>query len=966
MIKNKKSKIVGMKKLERKAIRILNWSGKSRVRSRPELSQNNISTGLNSLKIGKVYLLKITALGPNNIGIDEFSYGYSIFIPNTQIGDVIKAKIVKIYNKKYKYAIAQVIKKIKTKLDEHLTVMNYKVGDVLDVNILKNGPKGTGIAELSTNLNNKAIHLIVPHAFQGQTLKVQITRIKKKFAFAKILKSQGDAQILNPIKKTKQISELILNTTSLENRQTIKIKEGSKFVMQIKLPSVVKRFVKYLVLKINGLILLVKPNLGAKPGDLVKIKCFKIISLKNKISLAFGEIIQIQPMSRKARHALIRGDLRLMLQSGIHFGEKTVKCHARMKKYIWFRKKGPNKNKPLVQKGRYLINLLKTRRCLNKALTQLSKYALKGRTFLFVGTKKSAIRLIARVSLFSKTSFFVNTRWLGGLLTNWKSILKSIKKIRPILKQKQTILKRILEKRHNIKNRLMQKAIIFRKKSKVLIKKAHTLRTKFQQLVPDLFSKVDKDKQNQDKNKKLFHEKINKKALILDFKRKQLCTKGRALLETRKKLIQKNYAILKQSLILKEKAVLIEKQYKFLLNELAVNRKKLREFGTLLVISKKISQIRQLAKQENNRLGAVSYSKLLSLRDFNKYIDVVSQTSESNTFSKNSNWVIPNPPKDIINKIILFFKPYFFKGQKNVINLTTSVYKSQPKMGSSTGITDNKLQKVLILSKLLNLFSISLPLIEKSIQNQCLKNQHLEQKIFSLKQALNLTKTKINDNIILKNKVTIELNKIKTIITQERPLVRLVRRKVKKIIAQRKLIRFLPKLRHLPTPKVKILETVKFLMTTIVDPKLKSPIEIIYDEKVKNMSKKIAAARKKRWQRLEKYFGGVAKMTKMKKNQISKNVAIIIGQKEEMNAIRECQKLGIKMLHVLDTNCNPTLADHFIPANDDSRNALEYLLKSFLVHIRLAQKLRLRLRKQNKLKKKSKVSRTHTKKKFKN
>lgn len=85
-------------------------------------------------------------------------------------------------------------------------------------------------------------------------------------------------------------------------------------------------------------------------------------------------------------------------------------------------------------------------------------------------------------------------------------------------------------------------------------------------------------------------------------------------------------------------------------------------------------------------------------------------------------------------------------------------------------------------------------------------------------------------------------------------------------------------------------------------------------------------------------------MLKMNKNNISKNVAIIIGQQEEMNAVRECQKLGIQMFHLVDTNCNPTLANHYIPANDDSRNSIKYVLSKFLTHIRMGQKLRLKIR----------------------
>ncbi len=59
------------------------------------------------------------------------------------------------------------------------------------------------------------------------------------------------------------------------------------------------------------------------------------------------------------------------------------------------------------------------------------------------------------------------------------------------------------------------------------------------------------------------------------------------------------------------------------------------------------------------------------------------------------------------------------------------------------------------------------------------------------------------------------------------------------------------------------------------------------------------------------------------------DVVVIVGQPEEMNAVRECRKLGIRSITVLDTNCDPTVADLFIPANDDSVTSLRFLLQIF-------------------------------------
>ena len=60
------------------------------------------------------------------------------------------------------------------------------------------------------------------------------------------------------------------------------------------------------------------------------------------------------------------------------------------------------------------------------------------------------------------------------------------------------------------------------------------------------------------------------------------------------------------------------------------------------------------------------------------------------------------------------------------------------------------------------------------------------------------------------------------------------------------------------------------------------------------------------------------------------DVVIIIGQPEEMNAVLECRKLGITTVTVVDTDCDPTLTDLFVPANDDSVASLRFILGTFV------------------------------------
>nr|YP_009106404.1 ribosomal protein S2 [Fusochloris perforata]AIT95212.1 ribosomal protein S2 [Fusochloris perforata] len=98
------------------------------------------------------------------------------------------------------------------------------------------------------------------------------------------------------------------------------------------------------------------------------------------------------------------------------------------------------------------------------------------------------------------------------------------------------------------------------------------------------------------------------------------------------------------------------------------------------------------------------------------------------------------------------------------------------------------------------------------------------------------------------------------------------------------------------------------------------------------LPKKEAATYRKEKENLEKYLGGVKTMKKLP------DIVIIIGQPEEMNAVRECKKLGIKTITILDTNCDPTLADLFIAANDDSVTSLQYILSEFLDAIKKGKK----------------------------
>ena len=97
---------------------------------------------------------------------------------------------------------------------------------------------------------------------------------------------------------------------------------------------------------------------------------------------------------------------------------------------------------------------------------------------------------------------------------------------------------------------------------------------------------------------------------------------------------------------------------------------------------------------------------------------------------------------------------------------------------------------------------------------------------------------------------------------------------------------------------------------------------------LRRLPKKELASARRRKQKLQRNLGGVKLMTRLP------HIAVIVGQSEELNAITECNRLGIRHITLLDTNNDPTYADLFIPANDDSYNSLSLVLDTLVRSIR--------------------------------
>ena len=98
------------------------------------------------------------------------------------------------------------------------------------------------------------------------------------------------------------------------------------------------------------------------------------------------------------------------------------------------------------------------------------------------------------------------------------------------------------------------------------------------------------------------------------------------------------------------------------------------------------------------------------------------------------------------------------------------------------------------------------------------------------------------------------------------------------------------------------------------------------------LTKKEATLRRKDLKKLRQHLDGVKTMVNLP------DIAIVIDQKREMTAIRECRKLGIPVVSILDTNCDPDLVDVPIPGNDDAVRSIKLILKSLTNSIILGKK----------------------------
>lgn len=112
-----------------------------------------------------------------------------------------------------------------------------------------------------------------------------------------------------------------------------------------------------------------------------------------------------------------------LLEAGVHFGHQARRWNPKMFPYIYTERHGV-----------HIIDLVQTAQLLTEAYDLVKNLAAEEKKFLFIGTKRQAASIVAEQALRSN-SFYVNQRWLGGMLTNWSTIRSRVERLKSLEKQ---------------------------------------------------------------------------------------------------------------------------------------------------------------------------------------------------------------------------------------------------------------------------------------------------------------------------------------------------------------------------------------------------------------------------------------------------------------------------------------------------------------------------------------------------
>ncbi len=139
--------------------------------------------------------------------------------------------------------------------------------------------------------------------------------------------------------------------------------------------------------------------------------------------------------------------MKQLLEAGVHFGHQTRRWNPKMAEYIF-----------TERNGIYIIDLQKTVKKVEDAYEVMKEIAAEGKTILFVGTKKQAQEAIEEEAK-RCNMYYVNQRWLGGMLTNFKTIKNRIDRLRELEKMEEDGTFAVLPKKEVIKLRHEQEKL---------------------------------------------------------------------------------------------------------------------------------------------------------------------------------------------------------------------------------------------------------------------------------------------------------------------------------------------------------------------------------------------------------------------------------------------------------------------------------------------------------------------------
>ena len=161
-----------------------------------------------------------------------------------------------------------------------------------------------------------------------------------------------------------------------------------------------------------------------------------------------------------------------LLEAGVHFGHKSYRWNPKMFPYIYSE-----------VNNIHILDLVQSATLLNEATKYLQQAASDGKTFLFIGTKRQASTLIAQEAT-RCNSYYVNHRWLGGMLTNWSTLKNRIAQLKNLEQQEAD----------NIFDLLTKKEASLRRKELQKLRK-HLTGIKDMQRVPDVVIIVDQKRE---------------------------------------------------------------------------------------------------------------------------------------------------------------------------------------------------------------------------------------------------------------------------------------------------------------------------------------------------------------------------------------------------------------------------------------------------------------------------------------